>query len=92
MIQHIVQHGLERIQLIPSRKNILDQSFGTYPSVVKSCKTVPSMPANDVVVVDSDVKPRYNKQKHRKLYISTAWPTNQTGTFELCKCHREQII
>ena len=61
--------GFEQMQLSPSREgNILDLYFTTYPSLVKSCYTVPGISDHHMVVVDCDVKPRY-KKKHRKLYI-----------------------
>ena len=62
------EFGLERMQLSPSREsNVLDLYFATYPSLVKSCYTVPGISDHHMLVVDCDVKPRYNK--HRKLYI-----------------------
>ena len=62
--------GFEQMQLSPSREsNILDLYFTTYPSLVKSCYTVPGISDHHMVVVDCDVKPRYKKQKHRQLYI-----------------------
>ena len=62
--------GFEQMQLNPSREsNILDLYFTTYPSFLKSCYTVPGISDHHMVVVDCDVKPRYKKQKHRKLYI-----------------------
>ena len=62
--------GFEQMQLSPSREgNILDLYFTTYPSLVKSCYTVPGKYDHHMVVVDCDVKPRYKKQRHRKLYI-----------------------
>ena len=59
--------GFEQMQLSPSREsNILDLYFTTYPSLVKSCYTVPGISDHHMVVVDCDVKPRYKKQKHRQ--------------------------
>ena len=61
---------LEQMQLKPrSECNILDLYFTTYPSLVKSCYTVPGISYHHVVVVDLDVKPRYKKLKYRQLYI-----------------------
>ena len=61
--------GFEQMQLSPSREgNILDLYFTTYPSLVKSCYTVPGISDHNMVVVDCDEKPRY-KKKHRKIYI-----------------------
>ena len=65
--------GFEQMQLSPSREsNILYLYFTTYPSLVKSCYTVPGISDHHMVVVDCDVKPRYKK----KNYISTK---RQTG-------------
>ena len=45
--------GLEQMQLNHSRENnILDLYFTTYPSLVKSCNTVPGISDNHTVVVD----------------------------------------
>ena len=61
--------GFEQMQLSPSREsNILDLYFTTYPSLVKSCYTVPGISDHHMVVIDCDVKPRYPKKKN---YIST---------------------
>ena len=67
--------GFEQMQLSPSREsNILDLYFTTYPSLVKSCYTVPGISDHHMVVVDCDVKPRY--KKNIENYISTK---RQTG-------------
>ena len=51
--------GFEQMQLSPSREsNILDLYLTTYPSLVKSCYTVPGISDHHMVVVDCDVKPR----------------------------------
>ena len=66
----VQEHGLEQMQLHPSREsNILDQYFTTYPSLVKSCYTVPGISVHHMVVVDCDVKPRYKKQKQKIIYL-----------------------
>ena len=66
----VQEHGLEQMQLNPSRENdILDLYFTTYPSLAKSCNTVPGISDHHMVVVDCNVKPIYNKPKYRKLYI-----------------------
>ena len=60
----------EQMQLNPSRQsNILDLYLTSYPSLVKSCYTVPGISDLHMVVVDCDVKQIYKKQKHRKLYV-----------------------
>ena len=70
LIDIIQEQGLEQMQMNPSRENnILDLYFTNYPSLVKSCDTVPGISDHHMVVIDSDLKTRYNKPKHRKLYI-----------------------
>ena len=62
--------GFEQMQLSPSREsNILDLYLTTYPSLIKSSYIVPGISDHHMVVVDCDVKPRYKKKKHIKLYI-----------------------
>ena len=55
--------GLEQMQLDPSMESsILDLYFTTYQSLVESCNTVPGISEHSMVVVDCDVKPRYEEQ------------------------------
>ena len=59
----------EQMQLSPSMEsNILDLYFTTYPSLVKSCYSVPGISHHHMVVVDCDVRHRYIKHRN---YIST---------------------
>ena len=61
--------GFEQMQFSPSREsNILDLYFTTYPSLVKSCYTVPCISDHHMVVVDCDVEPRY-KKKLKIIYL-----------------------
>ena len=55
--------GFEEMQHSPSREsNILDLYSTTYPSLAKSCYTVPGISDHHMVVVYCDVKPMYNKK------------------------------
>jgi len=47
----------------------LDLYFTNIPSLVKSCETIPGISDHDMLVIDSDLKPTYNKPKRRKVYI-----------------------
>ena len=72
------------MQLSPSREsNILDLYFTTYPSLVKSCYTVPGISDHHMVVVDCDVKPRF-KKTNRKLYIykKANWPSSDEAKWQ----------
>jgi len=62
--------GLEQMQTNPTRQdNVLDLYFTNIPSLVKSCETIPGISDHDMLVIDSDLKPTYNKPKRRKVYI-----------------------
>ena len=45
--------------------------YWTYTSqtLVESCETIPGISDHDMLVIDSDLKPIYNKPKRRKVYI-----------------------
>ena len=43
--------------------------YWTCTSLVKSCETIPGISDHDMLVIDSDLKPTYNKPKRRKVYI-----------------------
>ncbi|XP_053378448.1 uncharacterized protein LOC128548092 [Mercenaria mercenaria] len=63
------EHGLEQIQMNQTRQdNNLDLYFPSHPSLVKTCDTVPGISDHEMVIVDSDIKPKYNKPKRRKIY------------------------
>ena len=70
LLDMVQELGLEQMQLYPTRENnILDLYFTTYPSFVKSCNTVPGISDCHMVVVDCDVKPRYNKPEQKTIYL-----------------------
>ena len=48
--------------------NNLDLFFTNHPSLVKSCKTVPGISDHYMVVVDIELKPHYNRPKHRETF------------------------
>ena len=43
--------------------------YWTCTSLVKSCETIPGISDHDMLVIDSHLKPTYNKPKRRKVYI-----------------------
>ena len=54
----------------PTRQdNILDLVFTNNPSLVKSSTSVPGISDHAMVVTDCDIKPVYNKQNPRKVYL-----------------------
>ena len=58
------------MQTNPTRQvNVLDLYFTNIPSLVKSCETIPGISNHDMLVINSDLKPTYNKPKCRKVYI-----------------------
>ena len=48
---------------------MLDLVFTTNPTLVKSSSNAPGISDHDIVVVDSDTKPFYSKQKPRKCFL-----------------------
>ena len=63
------EHGLEQVQMKPTRlSNILDLYLKNHPSLVKSCDTIPGISDHHMVIVDTELKPKYNKPKRRKVY------------------------
>ena len=76
-----------------TRENhILDLYFTSHPSLVKACQTVPGISDHDIIVVDSDIKPKYNKVSRRKVYNYKKADWNDVSskmeklTTEVCKC------
>ena len=54
----------------PTREdNLLDLVFTTNPTLIKSSSNTPGISDHDIVVVDSDTKPFYSKQKPRKCFL-----------------------
>ena len=52
-----------------SEENLLDLVFTTNPTLVESSSNAPGISDHDIVVVDSDIKPFYSKQKPRKCFL-----------------------
>ena len=51
------------------QENVLDLVFTDNPSLIKNSQSIPGISDHAMVVTDSDVKPIYNKQKPRKVYL-----------------------
>ena len=61
--------NLTQVHDEPTRKNnLLDLVFTTNPSLIKSTANAPGISDHDMVVVDSDTKSFYAKQRPRKCY------------------------
>ena len=70
LIDISIEHGLTQVHSEPTRQeNILDLVFTDNPSLVKHSQSIPGISDHAMVVTDSDVKPVYNKQKPRKIYL-----------------------
>ena len=54
--------------------------YWTYTSqtLVKSCETIPGISDHDMLVIDSDLKPTYNKPKRWTVYIYKGADMNTT--------------
>ena len=69
LLSLINEHGLEQMQKQPTRiNNVLDLYLTNHPSLVKSSDTIPGVSDHHMVIVDSDLKPKYNRPKRRKVY------------------------
>ncbi|CAG2208258.1 unnamed protein product [Mytilus edulis] len=70
LLEFIEEFGMEQLQLKPSRENnILDFFLTNHPSLVKSCNTLPGISDHNMIVLDTDLKPQYNKPKPREIYV-----------------------
>ena len=62
------ENNLTRVHIDPTREeNLLDLTFTTHPSLIKSTTNVPGISDHDMVVIDSDIKPHFNNSKPRKV-------------------------
>ena len=76
LIDVSIDFNLTQVHEKPTREdNLLDLVFTTNPTLVKSSSNAPGISDHDIVVVDSDTKPFYSKQKPRKcfLFSKTNW-------------------
>ena len=65
-----IEHGLTQVHSQPTRQeNVLDLVFTDNPTLIKNSQSIPGISDHAMVVTDSDVKPIYNKQKPRKVYL-----------------------
>ena len=63
------EFGMEQMQTNTTRENNnLDLFFTNHPSLVKSCDTIPGISDHDMVVVDIELKPHYNRPKRREIF------------------------
>ena len=88
LIEIIEDSGMEQlhVQLKPSRENnILDLFLTNQPSLVKSCNTIPCISDHNMIIVDTDLKPRYNKPKRREINIfkKANWDQIKTDIIDL---------
>ena len=69
LITVTTQHELHQIQDKPTRgENILDLLFTNNPSLIKYTDVVPGISDHEIVIIDQDIKPAYNKKPRRKVY------------------------
>ena len=70
LIDISIDFNLTQVHEKPTREdNLLDLVFTTNPSLVKPSSNAPGISDHDIVVVDSDTKPFYSKQKPRKCFL-----------------------
>ncbi|WAR05575.1 hypothetical protein MAR_020944 [Mya arenaria] len=70
LIDMSIEHNLTQVHTQPTREdNILDLVFTNNPSLTKSSISIPGISDHAMVVTDSDIKPFYNIEKPRKVYL-----------------------
>ena len=86
-----IEHGLTQVHDQPTRQeNILDLVFTDNSSLVKHSQSIPGISDHAMVVTDSDVKPIYNKQKPRKIYLFSK--ANWEEIYKACDILSNEII
>ena len=61
--------GITQIQKEPTReKNVLDLFFTNNTSLVKSTNVIPGISDHEMVIIDSDIRPKLAKPPKRKVY------------------------
>ena len=91
LIDISIEHGLTQVHDQPTRQeNILDLVFTDNPSLVKHSQSIPGISDHAMVVTDSDVKPIYNKQKPRKIYLFSK--ANWEEIYKACDILSNEII
>jgi exonuclease III len=86
LIEIIEDSRMEQLQLKPSRENnILDLFLTNQPSLVKSCNTIPGISDPNMIIIDTDLKPRYHKPKRREINIfkKANWDQIKTDIIDL---------
>ena len=86
-----VDHGLTQVHSQPThQENILDLVFTDNPSLIKSSNSIPGISDHAMVVTDSNIKPTYNKQNPRKVYLfpKANWDT----IYSACETLSNKII
>ena len=91
LIDLSIEHGLTQVHSQPTREgNTLDLVFTNNPSLVKSSISIPGISDHAMVVTDSDVKPIYNIQKPRKVYLFSK--AHWENIFSLCENLSSDIV
>ena len=63
------EFGMEQMQTNTTRENNnLDLFFTNHPSLVKSCNTIPGISDHDMVGVEIELKPHYNRPKRKEIF------------------------
>ncbi len=66
----MTEYNLTQVHDQPTREqNMLDLTFTTNPSLIKSTANAPGISDHAMVVTDTDIKPIYIRQKPRKVFI-----------------------
>ena len=70
LIDLFIEHGLTQVHnQLTHQENVLHLVFTNNPSLIKNSQSIPGISDHAMVVTDSNVKPIYNKQEPRKVYL-----------------------
>ena len=86
LVDLAIDHNLTQIvEDATRRENTLDLCFTTNPSLIKDVKVIPGISDHDTVVVDSTIRPLYQKSVNKRMYnfAKADWPGLKTKCAEL---------
>ena len=69
LLSTIANESLTQLQTEPTRgENILDLYLTNRPGLVKNIQTIPGIGDHNMIIVDTEIKAKINKNKPRKVY------------------------
>ena len=88
LVEISLSHGLTQLQEEPTRgESILDLTFSTNPSLIKSITRTPKLSDHHTIVIDSIIRPQYTPTKKRKIFVfkKANWPALRSTCEKISK-------